>query len=77
MTAALPLIEQPLMASTNGRVEGVLVRGMRMQDIVDNPVIAGNVKSGSLASMRRAAAASRSAPPRPVARRLSRAARSA
>jgi lipoprotein-releasing system permease protein len=39
------------MASSNGRVEGVLVRGMRMPDIVNNPVIAGNVKSGNLASM--------------------------
>src|SRR5215211_4637077 len=37
VTSALPLIEQPLMASANGRVEGVLVRGMRMQDILNNP----------------------------------------
>ena len=51
VTEALPLVEQPLMASSNGRVEGVLVRGMRMPDIVNNPVIAGNVKSGNLASM--------------------------
>ena len=29
VTSATPLIEQPLMASANGRVEGVLVRGMR------------------------------------------------
>src|SRR5690349_8648220 len=33
VTSALPLIEQPLMASANGRVEGVLVRGMRTEDI--------------------------------------------
>src|ERR671916_1727652 len=32
VTSALPLVEQPLMASANGRVEGVLVRGMRTQD---------------------------------------------
>ncbi|HEY4560428.1 MAG TPA: ABC transporter permease, partial [Lysobacter sp.] len=28
VTSALPLIAQPLMASANGRVEGVLVRGV-------------------------------------------------
>ena len=49
VASATPLIEQPLMASANGRVEGVLVRGMRLQDIRQNPVIAKNVKSGSLA----------------------------
>jgi lipoprotein-releasing system permease protein len=51
VTSALPLIEQPLMASSNGRVEGVLVRGMRIQDIRSNPVITGNVKAGSLAEI--------------------------
>ena len=48
VTSATPLIEQPLMASANGRVEGVLVRGMRLEDIRNNPVITGNVKSGDL-----------------------------
>jgi lipoprotein-releasing system permease protein len=48
VTSATPLIEQPLMASANGRVEGVLVRGMRVEDIRDNPVITGHVKSGDL-----------------------------
>src|SRR5512144_1381111 len=33
VTSAVPLIEQPLMATSNGRFEGVLVRGMRMEDI--------------------------------------------
>jgi lipoprotein-releasing system permease protein len=51
VTSALPLIEQPLMASSNGRVEGVLVRGMRVQDIRENPVLTGGVKSGSLANL--------------------------
>ena len=51
VTSALPLIEQPLMASANGRVEGVLVRGMRLEDIRRNPVIAGNIKSGDLRSI--------------------------
>src|SRR3546814_7924598 len=35
VTSAMPLIEQPLMASFSGRVEGVLVRGMRLEDIRD------------------------------------------
>ncbi|HEU5482909.1 MAG TPA: lipoprotein-releasing ABC transporter permease subunit [Sphingomicrobium sp.] len=48
VTSATPLIEQPLMASANGRVEGVLVRGMRVEDIRNNPVITANVKSGHL-----------------------------
>ena len=46
--SAVPLIEQPLMASANGRVEGVLVRGNRVEDIRTNPVLNGNVKSGDL-----------------------------
>ena len=51
VVSATPLIEQPLMASANGRVEGVLVRGMRVEDIRTNPVIGANVTSGSLASI--------------------------
>ncbi|URD61704.1 lipoprotein-releasing ABC transporter permease subunit [Sphingomonas sp. KRR8] len=48
VTSALPLVEQPLMASANGRVEGVLVRGMRRQDLLANPTLMNNVKSGDL-----------------------------
>ena len=48
VTSATPLIEQPLMASANGRVEGVLVRGMRLNDLRNNATIASNVKSGDL-----------------------------
>ena len=51
VTSALPLIEQPLMASANGRVEGVFVRGMRLEDIRNNPVITGHVLSGNIASI--------------------------
>ncbi|WP_309611609.1 lipoprotein-releasing ABC transporter permease subunit [Sphingomonas sp.] len=51
VNSALPLIEQPLMASANGRVEGILVRGMRMEDIRGNRLIAGNIKSGSLTNV--------------------------
>lgn len=48
---AVPLIEQPLMASANGRVEGVLVRGMRIPDILHTKVIAGTVRSGDIHSL--------------------------
>src|ERR1700712_887226 len=33
VTSATPMIEQPLMTTYNGRVEGVLLRGMRVADI--------------------------------------------
>ncbi|WP_293943513.1 lipoprotein-releasing ABC transporter permease subunit [Sphingomonas sp.] len=49
--SALPLIEQPLMASANGRVEGILVRGMRPEDLRANKIINSNVKSGSMATI--------------------------
>jgi lipoprotein-releasing system permease protein len=51
ITQVTPLIEQPLMATYDGRVEGVLVRGMEPGDIRGNAVISGNVKSGSLAAL--------------------------
>jgi lipoprotein-releasing system permease protein len=46
--SATPLIEQPLMASYQGRVEGVLARGMLVSDIRVNPTIRGKVLSGDL-----------------------------
>jgi len=46
--SATPLIEQPLMASANGRVEGVLVRGNTLKDIRENPILNGKVVSGDL-----------------------------
>ena len=51
VVSATPLIEQPLMASYNGRVEGVLVRGMRVEDIRGTPTIKNNVVDGSLAAI--------------------------
>ncbi|MFQ3667092.1 MAG: lipoprotein-releasing ABC transporter permease subunit [Sphingomonadaceae bacterium] len=48
VVSATPIIEQPLMVSARSRVEGALVRGMRLSDIRANPVIAGNVVAGSL-----------------------------
>ncbi|WP_066479293.1 MULTISPECIES: lipoprotein-releasing ABC transporter permease subunit [unclassified Sphingomonas] len=52
VTSATPLIEQPLMASFDGRVEAVLVRGMRVEDIRGNATIASNIIQGSLDSLR-------------------------
>ncbi|AHE52695.1 lipoprotein-releasing ABC transporter permease subunit [Sphingomonas sanxanigenens] len=43
VTSATPMIEQPLMASYDGRVEGVIVRGMEVQDIRTNETIKGKV----------------------------------
>lgn len=48
VTQATPLIEQPLMASFQGRVEGVIVRGMRVEDIRANGTINGNVTAGDM-----------------------------
>jgi len=47
VTEATPLIEQPLMGSTQGRVEAVLARGMTMEDI-RGPQIGGNVVQGDI-----------------------------
>ncbi|MGI4733206.1 MAG: lipoprotein-releasing ABC transporter permease subunit [Janthinobacterium lividum] len=51
VTSAVPLIEQPLMTSYNGRVEAVLVRGMRVEDIRSNATINGKVVTGSMAQL--------------------------
>jgi lipoprotein-releasing system permease protein len=52
VTAAIPMIEQPLMASYQGRVEGVLMRGMRREDILQNRTLQGKVLGGSLEALR-------------------------
>ena len=51
VTDAVPLVEQPLMASYEGRVEGVLVRGMRREDILGNQTLKGKVLAGSLEAL--------------------------
>lgn len=51
ITRATPLIEQPLMASFQGRVEGVLVRGMMVKDIRTNPSIHNKVLTGKLTEL--------------------------
>ena len=50
VVSAVPLIEQPLMASAEGRVEGVLVRGVREADI-RGPSIGGKVVAGRIAEV--------------------------
>ncbi|HEX8571297.1 MAG TPA: lipoprotein-releasing ABC transporter permease subunit [Allosphingosinicella sp.] len=52
VTAALPLIEQPLMVAHEGRVEGVVVRGMDRGDILRNQTLRGKVLAGSLEALR-------------------------
>ncbi|HEY6047800.1 MAG TPA: lipoprotein-releasing ABC transporter permease subunit [Sphingomicrobium sp.] len=51
VTSAVPLIETPLMATANGRFEGVVVRGMRVEDIRSNRTITGNVLAGDIKSI--------------------------
>ena len=52
VTSATPLIEQPLMASYGGRVEGVLMRGMLREDILANDTLRGKIIGGSLDALR-------------------------
>ena len=51
VTRTLPLVEQPLAATYNGRAEAVLVRGMRVEDIRTNPSLTGKVVAGSFAGV--------------------------
>src|SRR5215211_3157836 len=51
VTSAVPLIETPLMATANGRFEGVLVRGMRLGDIRGNRTIMSGVTAGDMRSV--------------------------
>ena len=48
VTSATPLIEQPLFASFNGRVEFAQIRGLRTEDIRTNPALKGKEIVGSL-----------------------------
>ena len=51
VTAAVPLIEQPLAATYNGRAEAVLLRGMRVSDITANATLHAKVLMGSLSAI--------------------------
>jgi lipoprotein-releasing system permease protein len=52
VVSASPLIEQPLMASYEGRVEGVLVRGVERRELMENPTLRSNVLAGSMDALR-------------------------
>jgi lipoprotein-releasing system permease protein len=52
VTSAQPLIEQALMATADGRVAGVLVRGVRREDILANATMRSNVLAGSFEALR-------------------------
>uniref|UniRef100_UPI0030DD71ED ABC transporter permease n=1 Tax=Pseudomonas sp. EL_65y_Pfl1_R83 TaxID=3088697 RepID=UPI0030DD71ED len=52
VTSATPMIEQPLMTTYNGRVEGIFLRGMQVSDIRSNKTIGSKVVMGSLASLK-------------------------
>ncbi|MGZ8335390.1 MAG: lipoprotein-releasing ABC transporter permease subunit [Allosphingosinicella sp.] len=52
VTEASALIEQPLMATNEGRVEAILLRGVPRDDVLTNPTMTRNVLAGSLDSLR-------------------------
>ena len=52
VTEASALIEQPLMATNEGRVEAILLRGVPRADILSNPTMNSNVVAGSLEALR-------------------------
>ncbi len=52
VTSAVPLIEQPLMATANGRFEGALVRGMRLEDLRANKTVNSNIVAGDMRTVR-------------------------
>jgi lipoprotein-releasing system permease protein len=52
VVSASALIEQPLMATNEGRVEAILLRGVPRQDILTNPTLNRNVIAGSMADLR-------------------------
>jgi lipoprotein-releasing system permease protein len=52
VTSASALIEQPLMASHDGRVEAILLRGMPVEDLAANPTLNRNVLAGAMRDVR-------------------------
>ena len=49
VTSAVPMIEQPLAATFNGRVEGIIIRGVRMADV--KSMIGSKIQMGTLAGI--------------------------
>lgn len=52
VTEASPLIEQPLLATHEGRVEAILARGMEVRDILENPTLKGKTLAGDMKLLR-------------------------
>jgi lipoprotein-releasing system permease protein len=52
VVSASALIEQPLMATRDGRAEAILLRGMPREEIVSNPTIREGLLVGSLEDLR-------------------------
>jgi lipoprotein-releasing system permease protein len=52
VVSASPLIEQPLMATRDGRAEAILLRGNTREDILSNPTLREGVLAGSLDALR-------------------------
>ncbi|HST35889.1 MAG TPA: FtsX-like permease family protein [Allosphingosinicella sp.] len=52
VVSASPLIEQPLMATKDGRAEAILLRGNSYADIQNNQTLRDGVLAGSLAELR-------------------------
>jgi lipoprotein-releasing system permease protein len=48
VTEASPLIEQPLMATNDGRVEGIMLRGMEVNDLLNNKSLKGKTVAGDM-----------------------------
>jgi lipoprotein-releasing system permease protein len=48
VTEATPLIEQPLLATHDGRVEAILTRGMQVKDILSNATLKGKTVAGDM-----------------------------
>ena len=51
VVSATPLIEQPLLGTFGGRVEGILVRGMTVNDIRRNETLNAKILQGNLGSL--------------------------
>lgn len=51
VTAAVPLVEGQALVIVGGRASGVVVRGMRPQDLANRNIIADNIKTGELSKI--------------------------
>jgi lipoprotein-releasing system permease protein len=51
VTRATPMIEQPLLATSNGRFEAILARGMLVSDMQTNDTLKGKVIAGDVRSL--------------------------